>query len=250
MSQSNPSHATISFAPEALERCFAVAQVLAEVYDRPEVEYGLVGLAAQSRPFHVLATPLLAGQEVGAASVHQPGCQVLSMRREISALSEGLGLTLVPIAFIHRHPHGCTPSAIDDEFLAGPFIDQVSTVVSFRESTTINPGHSHYGCLSRRALSQPAPVPKADDARLEVEWSVAFSLIVNGRRDHHLYAVRKERCPYCTEGSTRFVAAELAVSPDRALPPQERRRIREELVSEIAVKVRFCREMAPAEVGS
>ena len=111
----------LSFEPEALERCYAVADVLEEVYDRPYLEYGLIGLAARSRPFHVVATPLLAGQDVSAGSVYQSGHNVLFMRHEVGALSKRLRLCLVPIVFIHRHPGDCRPSMIDNEFLAGTF---------------------------------------------------------------------------------------------------------------------------------
>lgn len=239
MSAFDEPHVVVSFEPKALERCYAVADVLEEVYGRSYAEYGLIGLAARSKPLLVAATPLLTGQHVSTGSVHQSGHNVLSMRHEISTLSKRLRLPLVPVAFIHRHPYGCEPSIIDDEFLGGPFIDQVSTVVSFSETRKVIPGDSHYACLDRRAMSQPSHTKRARRTMLEVEFSIAFSLIVNKNRDHYVYAARKERCPYCAEVSIRFVPAELAVSPDRALSQWERNRIRKELESEVAAKVRF-----------
>lgn len=229
----------LSFEPEALERCYVVADILEEVYDFPYLEYGLIGLAARSRPFHVVATPLLAGQDVSGGSVYQSGHNVLSMRREISALSRRLRLPLILATFVHRHPLSCRPSAIDDEFLAGTFVDQVSTAVSFKEVRRVTAGDPHYTCLDGARMSQRTRTHGARDLAVEVEFSIAFSLIVNKDRDHHVYAVRNERCQYCTEDRIRFVPAELAVSPESSLSQQKRNQIRVELELEIAAKLRF-----------
>lgn len=239
MSDSNGSNLVLSFEPEALERCFVAADVLDDVYDQPHLEYALLGLAAQSRPFHVVATLLLAGQDVSVGGVYQSGHNVLSMRHEIIALSKHLKVPLVPVAFVHRHPGACQPSIIDDEFLIGVFLDQTSTVVSLKETRTVSADDPHYACLDGRKARQRSDPNSARRMKREVEFSIAFSLIVNKGRDHYLYAVRKERCRFCSEDRIRFVPAKLAVSPDRALSQQERNQIRVELKSEVAAKLRF-----------
>ena len=108
--KTNLEEVVLRFDREALERCYEVARVLDEDFDRPMTEYALLGLARASDPLRVIATPLLPRQRVTPASVEQRGSGVLAMRREIEATSAQLGEPLVPITFVHRHP-GCWRSA-------------------------------------------------------------------------------------------------------------------------------------------
>ena len=111
------SEVLLSFDPLVLERCYLVADILHDEFAESYMEYGLLGLADESKPFHVVATPLLVGQNVTTASVEQPGRQVLRMREEMETLSHRMQRQLVPIAFIHRHPSCCEASATDDAFI-------------------------------------------------------------------------------------------------------------------------------------
>jgi hypothetical protein len=131
--------------PEALERCFLVANILEQVFERPNLEYGLIGLARKDDPLHVVATPLLPGQYVNAATVFLPGHNVFRLRSEMANLSKRLG-PLLPIAFIHRHLGGCLMSSIDDEFLP-VLADQVSTAFVKQEFREILQGEFDCDCI-------------------------------------------------------------------------------------------------------
>ena len=194
---------TLTLEASALERCFLAADILDEVYGEPLVEYGLLGLAHPSHPFHVVETPLLTGQSVTGNSVIQSGANVLRMRREIAALAQDRNAPLLPITFIHRHPKDCRPSNVDNEFLSGVFIDQISTATTFQESLRGEP--ADFLC-PKCASSMPSRVRRAqrrDESTVEIEYAVCFSLIVNKERQHSITAVRKQFCPACGEGQLR-----------------------------------------------
>ena len=54
----------LAFDPIALERCFLVADLLAEEFAHPALEYALVGLSTASQPLHIRWTLLLPGQRL------------------------------------------------------------------------------------------------------------------------------------------------------------------------------------------
>jgi len=230
----------LAFEPKALARCFLVADLLAEQYDEPLLEYGLIGLADRSRPLHVVETPLLVGQEVTVSTVEQSGANVLEMRREIQTLSRKRGSPMIPITFIHRHPGACRPSQTDHEFLAGVFIDQISTTHTFQE---ILSGESEEFLCRTCAASMPGRSRRAfrfNDSTVELEYAVGFSLIVNKEREYSITALRKEFCPSCGAGELCYVPAEMALRPQRPLTSHELNEVRKALELEIAAKVRFC----------
>ena len=76
----------LSCDPLALEKCFLVADVLADRHGEPYLEYGLVGLADQRNPFHVVTTLILPGQEITSASVYQSGLDVFRLREYVFEL--------------------------------------------------------------------------------------------------------------------------------------------------------------------
>ena len=80
----------LSCDPRALEKCFLVADILADCYGKPYVEYALAGLADRTRPFHLLKTVVLPGQEVTSACVYQSGFNVFRLREEAAVLSKRL----------------------------------------------------------------------------------------------------------------------------------------------------------------
>ena len=233
---------TLTFEPKALERCFLVADIMDEVYGEPHVEYGLLGVAQASRPFHVIETPMLTGQSVTGSSVDQSGINVLRMRREIQELSRQLGAPLVPISFIHRHPNACTPSKVDEEFLTGVFIDQISTAYTFQESFR----GELVDCLCERCAAsltaQSSSVLRPRTSAVELEYAVCFSLIVNKERQHSIFAARKQFCPACGAGQVHLVPARMEVAPQRALTADDRGELRNALVLEIEAKVEFIQE--------
>lgn len=217
----------LSFEAHALERCFLVADILRDVYKKAPLEYALLGLAAEDDPLCVLATPLLPGQRVSAAEVEQSGHAVLEMRAEIEEISALLQKRLVPISFVHRHRTYCDASLTDYTFLAGPFIDQVSTLLVFDD-----PGS--------------AAVESRSCTCTDGELGIAFSLIVNGVRDHRLYAARKQICS-CGRGGVRCTTARLAVRGSADVSEPERGRIRDSLVAEIEEKIDFDGDACPGK---
>jgi len=233
------SEVRLSFDPLALERCYLVADILDDEFAEPYLEYGLLGLADESNPLRVVATPLLVGQSVTAGSVEQPGRQVLRMRDEMELLSHLMRRRLVPIAFIHRHPSSCDASLTDDEFLRGVFIDQVSTVVSFREVRWIDASDPPCACPVVRRLFRCSLGDGSDLVELQSEFGMAFSLIVNRERDHRLYAVRKETCPFCDESAVSDVAARIDPDPRSPASELDRAAMRSRLVQEIRAKISF-----------
>jgi hypothetical protein len=239
------SELVLSFDPLALERCYLVADILLEEFDEPFAEYGLLGLADRMEPFRVIATPLLVGQSVTAGKVEQPGRQVLRMRDEMERLAHRLQRPLVPIAFIHRHPGHCDASATDESFLRGVFVDQVSTVVSFRDAPRLDAADSPCPCVRDRGRN-PAGVGEGPP-KFRGEHSVAFSLIVNRERDHRLYAVRKATCGFCGRSAVSDVPAR--IGPGLPLPVSERDRVamRGPLEREIRAKISFDRDRVEIE---
>jgi hypothetical protein len=236
----NPHEIVLRFEPEALERCYAAADILDEDFGRPTMEYALLGLASATDPLRVVATPLLPRQRVTSASVDQPGHGVFAMRREIEALSESQGRRLIPISFIHRHPGSCAASAIDLDFLTGPFLRQLSTLVRFDGLAPED--------LCCASCSAPAPGPAAADedpgsaARPGSRSGLAFSLIVNRRREHWLYAATRTDCSVCTGPVIRLLPARLASDGEALFSRKERALRQASLREEIAAKIELPSE--------
>jgi hypothetical protein len=225
----------------AMERCFLVANILAEVYDEPYTEYGLIGLGTQSRPFHIVATPVLPGQRITAASVYQSGYNVFRLRKEVNFLSERMGQSLVPIAFIHRHPGGCGISSIDEEFLTGPFVDQVSTIVALSERRIVRPGDFSCCCEEIERLIQQRHKGNVEREPVGIDYSVCFSIIVNREREFSIYAARKQFCPFCKKSTVRLVPATLHISPKDQSTEDELLKMRSRLEVEMEAKLEFER---------
>lgn len=237
------SEILLRFDRWALERCYLVADVLRDEFGEPFAEYGLIGLADQANPFHVRATPLLAGQSVTSASVEQPGSQVLRMRDEMEMLARRMRRRLVPIAFIHRHPSCCDASATDEAFLRSVFVDQVSTVVSFDQVRRVGAADPPCACPGVERLLRESSAGGKGPVELRSEYSIAFSLIVNGDRDHRLYAVRKETCPLCGRAALSEVPARIDPDPGSPVSEQDRAAMRAPLALEIEAKIRFDRDL-------
>jgi hypothetical protein len=219
----------LSFDSIALERCFCVAEVLAEAFEMPSLEYALIGLSSSDRPLHIVRTPLLPGQRVTSGSVEQAGSAVFRLRREIQELSLRAGRSLLPVAFIHRHPgRSCRPSETDEKFLRGVFVDQVSTVLTLPGLPSNAPVSCPYGCDAPRQDG-----PSHDSALLEP--GVAFSLIVSGSRNYELHAAAKYRCPICRSSWVSDVPAKLA-KLGGPLPAKRLARLKEALKQEIEEK--------------
>lgn len=221
----------LCFDRVALERCFLVADLLAEDFANPVLEYGLVGVSAASRPLHVLWTPLLPGQRVSAASVDQPGWAVLRLRKEIQALSLNAGCSVLPAVFIHRHPKSsCVPSTTDQTFLRGVWVDQVATVLTLPGLPSNASAHCPSGCAEAQANGPDGEVVRE-------EPGVAFSLIVSRERLFELHAVAKHRCPVCGDSWVCDVPTKLTIDPPGRLSPGERAGLRESLKLEIEEKL-------------
>jgi hypothetical protein len=228
----------LSIDPVALERCFQAIGVLDELFGQPALEFGMLGLATRARPLQVVATPLLLDQEVSAIEVYQRGHSVIAMRAEIAALAARLSEPVIPITFIHRHPGECFASETDREFLRRVFINHVAPLVAFRGGRTRPRGAEWCVCepqgrgRTRRGRNHPACV------RRPVEYSYAFSLIINEERARRLYAVRQDTCLVCSIQRLSEVPAELTIAPDRRLSAAERHCIRTQLRDEIVAKIR------------
>lgn len=233
------SELLLSFDSRALERCVLAADILAEEFDEPFMEYALLGLADERMPFHVIATPLLVGQIVSRSKVEQPGRQVLRMRDEVEALSRRMRRPLVPITFIHRHPGGCRASTTDHDFLRTVFVDQVSTLVSFQEECRIDAAHPPCACEGLQRRLRETASDGNDFVDLRSEWGVAFSLIVNRMRDHRIYAVRKTTCSFCGRSEVSEVPARIIPDPHSSSLAMDRVGMRSHLKREIEAKIRF-----------
>jgi len=225
----------------AMERCFIVADILADVYGQDYTEYGLIGLAKQSEPFHIVATPLLHGQQVTDLSVYQAGYDVFRLRDEMDILSKRLGQPLVPIAFIHRHPSSCGMSIIDEQFLTEVFVNQVSTVVTLQEMRIIKPGEFDCSCAEMERLSSQNKETKSFGRQVKIEYGVCFSIIINRDRQFSIDAAKKEWCPFCNKSQVSLASADLRENQKRSLTEEERKKLRKQLEVEIEAKLRFER---------
>lgn len=228
----------LSFDPLVLARCYYVADILERCYDQKSMEYGALGVAMRSRPWHVVAAPLLPGQRVTDDSVYQSGHDVLQMRREVAALAKRFRQELVPVCMIHRHPGPCQPSETDFRFASEVFINQVAATMMFRAA-----GSAHCGCGDHAsAPSVPVSSGERNPAAMrpaESAYALCFSLIVNARREHALFAVCKQWCPCCDSAETTILPAELRVRPTRRLNARTRLRLWDGLKSEIRAKIHF-----------
>jgi hypothetical protein len=216
-----------------------MADILAEAYDEPYIEYGLIGLATQSNPFNVIATPVLTGQHVTAGSVYQSGYNVFRLRREMRILSERLGQSLVPITFIHRHPGSCGMSLTDEKFLMGPFVDQVSTVVALSEKKVIQVDDFNCHCKGLERITQHNPNDNVKHHSVTIEYSVCFSIIVNREREFSIDAACKQFCPFCKKSTVRLVPAALHINPGDQLTKAKLGKLRSQLEVEIEAKLDF-----------
>jgi hypothetical protein len=241
--KSNLEEVVLRFVPEALERCYEVARVLDEDFDRPMTEYALLGLARASDPLRVIATPLLPRQRVTPASIEQRGSGVLEMRREIEATSAQLGERLVPIAFVHRHPGCCMASHTDLTFLNGPFLSQLSTVTRF---DGLMPGDLR--CSACRAALPSLPAQLEDtgaELRPGNRFGLAFSLIVNAKREHRIYAAARVECPTCGRGRVCPLDARLATVSGAPWSETESMLLHSQLRQEILRRLEFSFESVP-----
>jgi hypothetical protein len=234
------SEVRLSIDLSAYERCFLTGQILAEDYAQDRMEFGLLGLSALDEPLHVLATLLLTNQRVTPVSVEQSGHSVLRMRSEIAALSSRMGRRLVATTFIHSHNGSPDASITDDEFLTGPFLDQVSTAVAFEEILPIDTVDSHCGCVAGEPRWRERLADPRNPAMMRIEFGLAFSLIVTRRRDCRLYAARRDRCALCRSSRVRFVPARLVLDATQPISDAEREAMRELLRREISQKIEFA----------
>jgi len=225
--------------PVAMERCFLMADILAEVYDEPYIEYGLIGLATESSPFNVVATPVLTGQHVTAGSVYQSGYNVFRLRREMHLLSERLRQPLVPITFVHRHPGSCGMSLTDEKFLTGPFVDQVSTVVALSEKMVVQPDDFNCHCEEIERVTQHSLKGNQERDAVTIEYSICFSTIVNREREFSIDAACKQFCPFCKKSTVRLVPAALRINPGDQLTKAKLGKLRSQLEVEIEAKLEF-----------
>lgn len=238
MSATPATRRVLSFDPVAYERCFLVADLLE---DRGEqfLEYGLLGVAAEADPLHVLATPLLTAQLVTAGSVYQSGHGVFRLRSELNTMSRRAGTSLVPVCFIHRHPASCLPSRIDRDFAAQVFINHVAAAVTFKETRNIQEA-PHPACYVTMQPGGRPPDQHRRGAAVQVEYALCFSMIVNKDRDTWIEAVRKEWCPWCGTPKTEYEPASVRIHPQRALSAGELTTLREQLEREMEAKVTIC----------
>jgi hypothetical protein len=237
-------HAVMWIDPTALERCFQVADLVDELFGRPDIEFAMLGLAARSCPLHVVATPLLWGQEVSMIGVYQSGHNVLRMRAEIATLAARLGQPLIPVAFIHSHHCGeCAASAVDHDFLSRVFINHVAPLAAFRCIRRVRRGQSWCDCLPASPRRDRSSRDQGRWAYVPVEYSVAFSLIINRSRDRRLYAVRQEICPSCGTERIFEIPAQMIISPERTLSEAECECIRTQLRPEFLAKIDTAREL-------
>jgi hypothetical protein len=236
----NTAEITLRFDTEALERCFLAADILAEDFGRPATEYAFLGLSDITNPLHVVATLLLPRQSVSPASVEQPGHGVFAMRREIAMLSQSQGRQLVPITFIHRHPGSCAASTIDFDFLTGPFLRQLSTLIRFDGLADEKPQCDE--CAEPAASSEAPEEGRRYVVQPGNQVGLAFSVIVNRKRQHRIYAATRTDCSICSSPVIRLLPARLASNRGEPASPQERARQRASLRGEIAAKVEFASE--------
>jgi hypothetical protein len=240
---------TLSFTPAALFRCTATAQILREQYDEPFAEFGLLGLARRSKPWHIIATPLLSGQQVTSASVFSAGRAVFRLRSEVEQLSRKLRTELVPACFLHRHPGATTPSGIDREFAETVFIDQVASAISFTTSGNyqLRIGHAPGERSAGKGDNSPRNSQRIE-VDLELEWAICMSYIFNSEGEYSVFAIRKDYCPVCESARTRSVPVSVSRKPDRDLSKAARERVLRALKREVEAKIRI-RQLVAATRG-
>lgn len=232
-----PLKRVLTISPTAFEKCFLVAEALDQQFAPSRLEYGLIGLASASRPLHVLTTVLLPGQQVTPGSVYQPGINVMRLREEIGSLSCRWEQDLCPTVFVHRHPHAVGMSCIDRQFLTGTLIDQISTGVVLEEEWT---AESFWPlCECPKAVKWTRARTENTRQKLRVSCGLAFSLIVNHKRDFSIDAAVKTWCPFCRKTSVRVEQAALEVRPYRPLGRRQRRDMLCHLRAELADKMQI-----------
>lgn len=228
----------IRFRPEALARCFLVAQVLRERFDEPLLEYAMLGVARASDPRHVVATPLLHGQDVATCYVEASGRNVLKMRSEMAELGRRFGERLVPTCFVHRHPSvSVDPSDTDIRFASEVLINQVSAVHTSTVSQVLTPEFHSRDRTHAGSVHCPLSDGGAQPRRAQVESSVAFSLIVSATGERYVFAVRRDWCPACGVPRTYLVPATLVREPEEAFAESALDRLRAELEVEVEQKI-------------
>lgn len=224
-------------SPLIMEEWFIIAEILAESYDRPYVEYGLVGLTTLKTPFRIAATCLLPDQKVSSVSVYQSGRDMFNLRKEVRLLSKKAGERLIQTVFIHRHPGSCDMSSTDIEFVTTTFSDLVSAVQVFKEKRQPDPDELDCYCFHKKPGSKKDAVSTGDD--MEVEFSVCFSIIVNRERDYSINAARKTWCPICQRPAVRLVPAELEKKSDTQVSDSQLKKLKSRLELEIENKIMF-----------
>lgn len=222
----------------ALERCFVVGDIIADLYGR-DTEYALVGLAAETRPYHVVATLLLHKQQVNDTTVFQSGRNIYLLKREIDGTSEKLGETLFPVCFVHSHLSNCFLSSTDEDFLTGTWIDCLSAISSFCGSLWISPSDLDCRCLVAESSSRNSGGHSKTKFFEQIEYSLAFSLIVTRQGEYSLHSARKIWCPRCGCPSVRLVPATLKITPQQAPLKAAKRRLRHQLETEVPKKIQL-----------
>jgi hypothetical protein len=222
----------ITFDRVAWERTFLTADLLGTAFGLPSTEYGLLGFSTEEDPLHVVATPLLPGQRATESSIFAAGASVLAMRHEVTALSQRLGQRLVPLCFVHRHNGSTRASRVDHAFLKGTFVHQVAAALTFR---TVEPAYLGRRCAVC-AGNATGDVPGQPEGW--VEYALALSLVVNDRREHSIYALRRDYCAHCGRGQDRYVPVEVRV-PGPPLPPDRLQAVAGSLRTEIRAKMEF-----------
>ena len=73
----------------------------------------------------------------------------------------------------------------------------------------------------------------------QIDYGLAFSLVVNREREHAIEAALKQWCPVCQRPSVSLVPARLRLSGVSELTGAERRRLQRALSVEIEAKLQF-----------
>jgi hypothetical protein len=236
MTQESKYIATIS--PDAFDRCFLVGEILSEVYGQHYIEYGLLALAAESSPLHIISTPLL-WQYVTWGSVYQPSSELWALQREVEILSKRFGQSLSPIGLVHRHPGLCYLSSVDEDFLTGTMLDQVAATTTFQKICQIRPRDFPCRCF-RTARKDKHNVRYSKLAKtFKVEYSLCFSIVVNCDPSFEIFAALKQWCPFCEMPSVKIVPAALRIEPKRQLTKLERSKLKSQLEVEVEAKIKF-----------
>lgn len=121
-------------------------------------------------------------------------------------------------------------SETDRTFLTEVFLNQVSTLSTCRAVRALDPDQLACSCLAE-AHGKPLAA--------EVEFSVAFSLVVNRKREHSICAAERIWCPVCGRSEDSLAPAALIRPTARPLTRRERVRMQVGLKAEIKAKVVF-----------